>query len=85
MFWHKMNANASFNAAIERLWITPFSIKFSDKVIGKRVLKMNEAKGINQITVNLPKEKVDFINERYIITKICTSWWKLLWNLWIAV
>ena len=41
MFWRKMNANAIFNAAIEQLWITVFSMKFSNKVIWKRVLKKN--------------------------------------------
>ena len=67
-----MKANTIFlNAAIERLWITAFSMKFSKKVMNQEIKekecwrKMDEGKAINKIQVNLSKEKVDFINDTH--------------------
>ena len=66
MFWNKMNANISFNAAIERLWITSISMKFKTRLYEKEGWRrVDKAKAINKITVILPKEKVDFINDTH--------------------
>ena len=42
-----------------------FILKFFFKKKKKKKKKMDEAKAINKITVNLPKVKVDFINDTH--------------------